>query len=108
MTANFKIPVIRDKQHRMFIASLPCVVSGSDNVQCAHIRKGNGAGLGMKPSDDTCVPLSIDQHRIQHEIGEHKFWESYGGIEKATKLAKTLYEFTGDTNRALEEIARWR
>lgn len=103
-----KQPKIRDKAHLRWVATLPCIITGASDVQSCHIRRGTDGGIGMKPSDCYVVPLSCQQHRIQHEIGELKFWYPYGGWEKAVVLAKDLYAVTGDTPKALELIMRFR
>lgn len=103
-----KQTIIRDQKHRKWIASLPCLITGATDVQAAHIRRGNGGGIGMKPSDIYCVPLSVEQHRLQGEIGELKFWYPYGGYERVSVLAKRLYEISGNTELALEEIVKWK
>lgn len=92
---------IRDKKHRIFISQLPCLVSGATNVQCCHIRSGCFSA-GMKPCDSLCLPLSCEEHSEQHRVGEVKYWEPYGGTERATELAKELYKHTGDRDKALE------
>ncbi len=103
-----KQEIIRDKKHRMFIASLPCLICGGVDVQSAHIRKGNSGGVALKPSDNCCVPLCCEHHRIQGEVGELKFWYDFGGYERATVLAKKLYEFTGNTMKAEQLIGEWK
>ncbi len=107
MTLIPKAKLINDIKHRKFIASLPCLISGADDVQCAHIRKGNVCGVGLKPSDEFTVPLSCSQHRLQHNIGEVAYWGQYGGIERINKLASDLYTVTGDRDKVLELIMKW-
>lgn len=98
---------IRSEKHRRFIASLPCCVSGvSGQTQAAHIRSGF-FGMGAKPGDDLCVPLSWKEHDRQHKCGERKFWEPYGGIQEAKELAQHLYRFTGNEDMARQLIARF-
>lgn len=99
---------IRSERHRRFIASLCCVVSGARDVQAAHIRTGNLCGVGMKPSDEVCIPLSCREHALQHEIGEVNYWKPYGGVERATGLAKALYGVSGNREAAMELIIQWR
>jgi hypothetical protein len=99
---------IRDEKHRRFIASLPCIITGKSDVQCAHIRKGNHGGAGLKPSDEYCVPLCVSQHSYQGDIGEVAFWYPYGGYIRASELALELYACTGNREKALEVIARWK
>lgn len=103
----FKTPKIRDRKHRKFIASLPCAICPRTDVQAAHVRKGNGGGMGLKPSDEFCVPLCVEHHQVQGEMGEVNFWFPFGGYQEATKLALRLYELTGNHDAALKEIARF-
>ena len=99
---------IRDEGHRRFVASLPCVICLSTDVQAAHVRKGQSAGIGLKSSDDRCVPLCVSCHRKQGEIGELKFWYGYGGYEAAAALGKKLYKVTGDRAKALKLLLEFR
>lgn len=108
MQPNFKTPKVRDVKHRRFIASLPCLITGATDVQSAHVRKNNGGGMGYKPSDDCCVPLSCAQHTTQGDIGETEYWKPHGGSERATKLAKELYKHTGDRDRCLQLMREFR
>lgn len=109
-----KMKIIRDEKHRRFIASLPCSASGvTGRSQAAHIRHGGAGGMGMKPSDDLCIPLSVEEHYKQHNkhnngYGEENFWHAFGGIEAAKKLAKDLYECSGDYVKACELIGAFR
>jgi hypothetical protein len=111
--SNLKQPKFESEKYRRWIASLPCCVSGVEGTQAAHIRSGTGGGMGFKPSDAWCVPLSPEQHRIQHEIGETTFWALYGGIQAAKQLAQDLYEIyqldehERDIN-ALQRIVKFR
>lgn len=98
---------LRSKKHLRFIATLPCCISGRQGeTQAAHIRSGCYS-MGMKPSDDLVVPLSVTEHRLQHEIGEEKFYMPFGGVDKAKKLAKDLFSVSGNTEAALEILARY-
>jgi len=84
------------------------LITDRDDVQCAHIRRGLAGGIGFKPSDVRCVPLSCAQHTLQGEIGEVKFWYPYGGWERAVVLAKALYDISGNTEKAIILINEWR
>jgi hypothetical protein len=99
---------IRSEKHRRFITSLPCLIYGTDDVQCAHIRKGNICGAGLKPSDQYCVPLSVLAHLEQHDMPEVDFWRPYLGIKRASRLARGLYAVSGDYNKAMQLIMEWR
>lgn len=104
-----KQPHVQSEKHRKFISTLPCCVSGlQGHTQCAHIRSGQQAGLGRKPSDDRCVPLAWQQHSIQHQVGEEKYWSKNGSIERALELAKSLYDATGNHKLANEALIAFR
>lgn len=105
-----KQEIIRDAGHRRFISDLPCCVSGlENNTQAAHIRHGEQAGLGRKPDDRLCTPLSWYFHSIQHKMGsEINFWEPYGGVDKAKQLARDLYAVTGNHDAALKLIREFK
>lgn len=103
-----KQEIIRDEKYRRWVASLPCLCCGGEDVQCAHIRKGNGGGMGIKPSDKFCVPLCVDCHAEQGNIGELKFWYPFGGYERAGVLAKSLYENRYKQIETMREILKWK
>lgn len=103
-----KQEVIRDEKHRRFIASLPCIVSGASNVQCAHLRIGAQAGLGRRPSDDLCLPLSVEEHAKQHATSELKYYYPYGGWERARVLARALYAVSGDHEKGKNLILEFK
>ncbi|MGH1376655.1 MAG: putative HNHc nuclease [Alphaproteobacteria bacterium] len=100
-----KTPKIRSKKHLKFIANLPCVICRKTDVQAAHVRSGNGAGMGLKSGDDCVVPLCVKHHTKQHSMNERTFWSYYGGIENATRLANALFNVTGNNIDALRLIA---
>lgn len=103
-----KSPKTRSPKHLRFIASLPCAICGAEDVQAAHIRSGNGGGMGYKPGDKFTVPLCVKHHSKQHCVGEKSFWAPHGGIEKATALAKELHKHTGHHAKGQRIIHNWR
>lgn len=96
------------EKYRRWIASLPCLITGQRDVQCAHIRKGADAGMGRKPADWRTLPLSCAQHALQHEIGELKYWYQYGGYETAAVLARQLFEVRFNTAAAIKLLETYR
>ena len=101
----------RSKPYRQFIASLPCLVSGRiGETQAAHLRTGTGGGMGLKPSDIYCVPLSFKEHKRQHDIGERTFWEPYGGVEAVKALCEKIHPLwiEGKIDEIYRELARFR
>lgn len=73
--------MLRSRRHRHWIACWRCIVcsdgfpifEGYPVSQAAHVRMGQG-GMGLKPSDDRCLPLCVEHHRRQHAMGEARFW----------------------------------
>lgn len=96
------------EKYRRWIASLPCLISGRRDVQCAHIRRHAEAGIGRKPPDWRSVPLSCGEHARQHEVGELIYWGAYGGYETAAVLARQLYDCRFNTARATALIEEYR
>lgn len=113
MVSNFKHKRVKSRKHRKFVASLPCVCGKVGRTQSAHLRSGNGGGMGFKPDDTYVNPLCCSGigwkgcHDLEREIGEKAFWERYGGTERATGLAKALHE-CGDEDEALELLRDFR
>lgn len=69
--------------HRNFVRSHECVVPGCNRrpIEVAHVRRGTGGGIGVKPSDRWCVSLCggvEGHHPEQHRIGEESFERKYG------------------------------
>lgn len=86
----FKPKKFRCEKYRKWIRTLPCLVTKTHHEsQCAHIRHGTGGGMGLKPSDDWCVPLHWREHILQHEIGEQAYWEDK--LDKAKDVAQKLH-----------------
>ena len=70
------------------IRMLPCLISGiTDRSEAAHVRYGDPAhdkrptGMGEKPDDRWCVPLSAHWHRLcdnaQHRHNERNWWKAF-------------------------------
>ncbi|MEE7442648.1 hypothetical protein MOR12E_28755 [Methylobacterium oryzae] len=81
-----------DPSHLRFIRSLPCCACYRAGAQAAHVRRGGGGGMGLKPPDNCCVPLCADCHREQHNRGEVSFWKD---MDQVHQLANDLYAVTG-------------
>lgn len=100
--------MIKDRKHLKFISTLPCLICNvHGKTQAAHVRSGNGAGMGIKSGDDCTVPLCIKHHTLQHETSEDLFWLNHGGTRNITALANDLYAVSGDTIKALKLIVRY-
>lgn len=98
---------IKSEKHRRFIASLECCVSVEKyQIQAAHIRTGTGGGMGLKPCDSWCIPLSVDEHHKQHQIGERQYWGDR--LELVKTLAQFLWKHSGNREICLQAIKTFK
>lgn len=72
----------RNKPYRMWIASLPCCVSGykhpSELNDPHHVPLDGHGAKGSKTDDTRCIPLRHDLHVEAHNSGKISFAEKYG------------------------------
>lgn len=98
----------KDGDHLAYLRTLPCVITGKSPVEAAHIRFGSKlwgkpiTGIGTKPDDRWCLPLSPDLHREQHAGSEAKFWQDHG-LDPLV-IAARLWEASGDHAAGLKII----
>ena len=103
---------LKDAKHCRFIRSLPCAYQGAHGLQCsgdvvpAHIRMGAKAGTGRKPDDSRVIPLCHAHHSLQHDKGELFFHGNK--LRESIELAIQLYKVTGNREKAIEAIVRFR
>lgn len=109
-----KQPRIHSEAHLNFIRALPCVAC-MNNIQteAAHVRGGDlraakewCEGVGRKPHDRWTVPLCSACHRLQHEIGEPKFW-AHVEVDPVF-LALALHSVSGDHEAGETIIRAWQ
>ena len=87
---EFLVPQLRSKPskprisrqcgaHRSWVKRHWCSVRGCRRtpIECAHVRFGTDAGIGLKPSDRWVISLCQHHHREQHRIGERAFEAKY-------------------------------
>lgn len=69
------------------------MISGSHlDVVAHHVRCLGGGGMGLKPSDYLCVPLTAELHAQLHHMGERSFYEKhYVDIEGAIKMNLLIF-----------------
>lgn len=71
----------RSQAHLSFVRKHACSMCGSMvNIEAAHVRFGNGAGIGQKPDDFYAVSLCGGPegcHARQHREGERTFWSGH-------------------------------
>jgi hypothetical protein len=64
----------RDKDHRAFVASKPCLVCGRSPADAHHLRFAQPRALGRKVSDEFTVPLCRIHHRKLHLRADEPAW----------------------------------
>src|ERR1700704_4828139 len=69
-----KIRRKRDKDHRAFVASKPCLVCGRSPTDAHHLRFAQPRALGRKVSDEFTVPLCRIHHRELHLRADERAW----------------------------------
>jgi hypothetical protein len=100
---------IRDAEHLAWIRTLPSIISGQTPCEACHIRYGDPSyrkkrtGMGQKPDDAWCLPMTREEHRSQHGANEATWW-SWQGINPLA-VAQQLYQNSGDTEAALAILA---
>lgn len=83
-----------------WLHTLPCVVTGRNDVQAAHLSYANawhghyGRGRSTKAPDRFALPLCEEEHRRQHSMSERDFWDSVG--INPHELANTLFGLWSD------------
>ncbi len=65
---------LRDKEHRKFVASKPCLVCGRAPSDPHHLRFAQPRALGRRVSDEFTVPLCRIHHRELHREGDEAAW----------------------------------
>jgi hypothetical protein len=65
---------LRDKDHRRFVSSQPCVVCGRSPADAHHLRFAQPRALGRKVSDEFTVPVCRVHHRELHQHGDEAAW----------------------------------
>ena len=114
-----------DKPHKAAVARLFCLAThirtGAEitGVHVAHLRFSNTAagarnpGLQRKPDDRWTLPLSPNEHRRQHAMGESIYWAELGvdphraaaelwaaspAVEAMRQVLRTCRQNTGGTS----------
>jgi len=79
---------LRDKEHRKFVASKPCLVCGRAPSDPHHLRFAQPRALGRRVSDEFTVPLCRGHHREVHRCSEEAAWWTKSGIDPALTARK--------------------
>jgi hypothetical protein len=65
---------LRDKDHRKFVSTQPCLVCGRSPADAHHLRFAQPRALGLKVSDEFIVPVCRVHHRELHRQGDEAAW----------------------------------
>jgi hypothetical protein len=65
---------LRDKDHRKFVSTQPCLVCGRTPADPHHLRFAQPRALSRKVSDEFTVPVCRLHHRELHNHGDEKMW----------------------------------
>ena len=65
---------LRDKDHRKFVSTQPCLVCGRTPADPHHLRFAQPRALSRKVSDEFTVPVCRLHHRELHNHGNEKLW----------------------------------
>ena len=90
----------RDKAHRDFVCSQPCLICGRSPSDAHHIRFGQPRALGRKVSDEFTVPLCRVHHRDLHRCSDEKKWWQAVKIEPM-EIAQKLWLETHDNSACM-------
>jgi len=83
----------RDKDHRAFVASKPCLVCGRHPADAHHLRFAQPRALGRKVSDEFTVPVCRVHHRELHRHSDEAAW--WGKIKlDPLPIARRLWQHT--------------
>jgi hypothetical protein len=84
----------RDKEHRRFVSSQPCIVCDRSPTDAHHLRFAQPRALGMKVSDEFTVPICRFHHRELHRLGDERVWWHNLNIDPLP-IASHLWELGG-------------
>lgn len=110
---RLKRPRVKDDGYLAFIRELPCCIcKDNTSTEAAHLRMGGlyygkrQTGWG-KPSDLWVTPLCSEHHRLQHDMGEGKFWDAYKIDPFVLCLSLKAAEYDYETAELILERQGW-
>jgi hypothetical protein len=89
---------LRDKDHRRFVSTHPCIVCGRTPADAHHLRFAQPRALGRKVSDEFTVPLCRGHHRELHRHGAEITWWQSVNIDPLP-IAYRLWQQAGNRHR---------
>jgi len=96
--------------HRAFLRRHQCVIVGCSTgspIEVAHLRTAANSGTGLKPSDDSAVPMCAIHHHDSHARGHATVAAENGmTLEQLFQIAALFARLTPD--KALRAFLRER
>ena len=94
---------MKSKNHLKNVASKPCMICGSREVQAHHLLRASPRGMAKKTGDEWAVPLCFIHHEALHLNGDEiEFFEIHGWeYEQVKNLAKELWIFSNAKQRTV-------
>ena len=91
---------LRDKDHRKFVSTQPCLVCGRTPADPHHLRFAQPRALSRKVSDEFTVPVCRLHHRELHNHGDEKKWWEGNNINPLP-MALNLWKQSQTENMAV-------
>lgn len=99
---------VRDEKHKAWVRTLPCVRTGLYGVEFSHCDKWTDKGMATKAGDCYGLPLTRKEHDALHRKGTITYWGGEELAREALSLSEYLYSITGDDDKAVIAINRFR
>jgi hypothetical protein len=96
---------LRDKDHRKFVASQPCLVCGRLPADAHHLRFAQPRALSRKVSDEFTVPVCRVHHRELHRHGDEAAWWQKTKINPLPTARRLWQQARPNSTVALDEDA---
>lgn len=77
-----------------WLRTLPSALSGRFPTEACHYRTAANAGVGCKPLY-SAIPLTPEEHRKQHRIGQYNFMPREWWEEQVTTYVKRFRDREG-------------
>jgi len=86
----------RSEKYKKFIRNKPCLLCGQPAVAHHESSLGN-SGMGLKISDNYCIPLCPQHHEERHRLGVKTWCERYPYVHLSRLVLRLITEYlTGD------------
>ncbi len=87
---------VRSEKYRAHVRSFPCLACEGPASDAHHLRFAQDRGIGLKVSDEFCVPLCRKCHTDNHKYGDELIWWYLIGVDPLPWAHKTWKEWKDD------------